>query len=427
LKVYPQTFERRGKSCYIGGISVKELSEKYSTPLYIMCAQTVRSRVEAFKESFKKYLSYESRIAFAGKSLCVTGFLKKLKDMDMWLDVVSGGELYTAIKAGFDTKKIYFHGNNKSFEELDFAIKSGVGYIVVDGFSEIEKIRELSTKYNHIPCMIRVSPGIEAHTHEFIKTGKIDSKFGFPVGIDALSAVKELSSIDSVDFKGIHAHIGSQIFDSKPYVELVNVMFDFAKKLNDEGTVVKNINFGGGFGVVYTEEDSPASIEEFVRDISSEINKNMNKYKMKDIAFTVEPGRSIAGPSGITVYRVGSVKKIGGFLPYVSVDGGMADNPRYALYRAKYHAELDAKTEAAQEVKVVGRFCESGDMLVEKISLPDVEIGDLLIIFTTGAYNYSMASNYNRFPRPAMVMVEDGRDIFLVRRETYEDIVSLDV
>jgi diaminopimelate decarboxylase len=425
--LYPQTFERRGKSCYIGGISVKELSEKYSTPLYIMCAQTVRSRVESFKESFRKYLPFESRIAFAGKSLCVIGFLKKLKDLDMWLDVVSGGELYTAIKAGFDTKKIYFHGNNKSFEELDFAIKSGVGHIVVDGFSEIDKIRELSAKYSHIPCMIRVSPGIEAHTHEFIKTGKIDSKFGFPIGLDALSAIKELISIDGVEFKGIHAHIGSQIFDPKPYIELVGVMFDFAKKLSDEGIVVKNINLGGGFGVVYTEEDSPASIEDFVREISSEINKNISKYDMKDMAFTVEPGRSIAGPSGITVYRVGSVKKIDGFLPYVSVDGGMADNPRYALYRAKYHAELDAKTEKSQEVKIVGRFCESGDMLVERISLPEVEIGDRLIVFTTGAYNYSMASNYNRFPRPAMVMVEDGQDILLVKRETYEDIVSLDV
>lgn len=427
MKLYPQTFERRGKSCYIGGISVKELSEKYSTPLYIMCAQTVRSRVESFKESFRKYLPFESRIAFAGKSLCVIGFLKKLKDLDMWLDVVSGGELYTAIKAGFDTKKIYFHGNNKSFEELDFAIKSGVGHIVVDGFSEIDKIRELSLKYSHIPCMIRVSPGIEAHTHEFIKTGKIDSKFGFPIGSDALSAVKELISIDGVEFKGIHAHIGSQIFDPKPYIELVGVMFDFAKELSNEGIVVKNINLGGGFGVVYTEEDSPASIEDFVREISSEINKNMSKYDMKDMAFTVEPGRSIAGPSGITVYRVGSVKKINGFLPYVSVDGGMADNPRYALYRAKYHAELDAKTEKSQEVKIVGRFCESGDMLVERISLPEVEIGDRLIVFTTGAYNYSMASNYNRFPRPAMVMVEDGQDILLVKRETYEDIVSLDV
>lgn len=426
MKAYPQTFERRGKSCYIGGISVKELSEKYSTPLYIMCAQTVRSRVETFKESFRKYLPFESRIAFAGKSLCVTGFLKKLKDMDMWLDVVSGGELYTAINAGFDTKKIYFHGNNKSFEELEFAIRSGVGHIVVDGFSEIEKIRKLSFKYSHIPCMIRVSPGIEAHTHEFIKTGKIDSKFGFPVGADALSAAKELSGINGVDFKGIHAHIGSQIFDPKPYNELVDVMFDFANKLRAEGIGVKNINLGGGFGVVYTEEDSPASIEDFVRNISSEINKNMSKYDMKDIAFTVEPGRSIAGPSGITLYRVGSVKKIDGFLPYVSVDGGMADNPRYALYRAKYHAELDAKTEISQEVKIVGRFCESGDMLVERIYLPEVEIDDLLIVFTTGAYNYSMASNYNRFPRPAMVMVEDGKDSLLVKRETYEDIVSLD-
>lgn len=426
MKAYPQTFERRGKSCYIGGISVKELSEKYSTPLYIMCAQTVKSRVETFKESFRKYLPFESRIAFAGKSLCVTGFLKKLKDMDMWLDVVSGGELYTAINAGFDTKKIYFHGNNKSFEELEFAIKSGVGHIVVDGFSEIEKIRKLSFKYSHIPCMIRVSPGIEAHTHEFIKTGKIDSKFGFPVGADALSAAKELSGINGVDFKGIHAHIGSQIFDPKPYNELVGVMFDFANKLRAEGIGVKNINLGGGFGVVYTEEDSPASIEDFVRNISSEINKNMSKYDMKDIAFTVEPGRSIAGPSGITLYRVGSVKKIDGFLPYVSVDGGMADNPRYALYRAKYHAELDAKTEISQEVKIVGRFCESGDMLVERIYLPEVEIDDLLMVFTTGAYNYSMASNYNRFPRPAMVMVEDGKDSLLVKRETYENIVSLD-
>ncbi|AWB09523.1 diaminopimelate decarboxylase [Thermodesulfobium acidiphilum] len=427
MKLYPQTFERRDGLCYIGGISIKDLVQKYYTPLYIVCAQTVKSRVESFKESFKKYLPFESRIAFAGKSLCVTGFLKKLKELDTWLDVVSGGELYTAIKAGFDMKRIYFHGNNKSFEELEFAIKSNVGYIVVDGFSEIEKIRELSKKYNYIPCMIRISPGIEAHTHEFIKTGKIDSKFGFPIGEDAIKAVKELSSIDSVKFKGIHAHIGSQIFDSKPYVELVNVMFDFANKLNNEGFTLENINFGGGFGIAYTEEDYPLSIEEFVKDISLEIVKNMKKYSMKDLAFTVEPGRSIAGPSGITVYRVGSIKKINGFVPYVAVDGGMADNPRYALYKAKYHAELDEKTEIFQEVKIVGRFCESGDMLIEKIMLPEVNVGDLLLVFATGAYNYSMASNYNRFGRPAMVMVEDGKDTLIVRRETYEDIVSHDM
>ena len=427
MKLYPQTFERRDKSCYIGGIRIKDLVQRYSTPLYIICAQTVKSRINLFKESFKKYLPFESRIAFAGKSLCVTGFLRKLNEMDMWLDVVSGGELYTAIKAGFDTKKIYFHGNNKSIEELEFAIRTGVGNIVVDGFSEIDKIKELSIKYGYIPCMIRISPGIEAHTHEFIKTGKIDSKFGFPVGENALSAVRELISINGVEFKGIHAHIGSQIFDPKPYKELVDIMFDFTKKLRDEGILVKNINLGGGFGIMYTEDDTPASIEEFVREISSEINKNMDKYNFKDIAFTVEPGRSIVGPSGITLYKVGSIKKIEDFLPYVAVDGGMADNPRYALYKAKYHAELDEKTDLFQEVRIVGRFCESGDMLIEKISLPEVKVGDILIVFATGAYNYSMASNYNRFGRPAMIMVEDGKDALLVRRETYEDIVALDM
>ncbi len=347
-------------------------------------------------------------------------------------DVVSGGELYTALSAGFPADRISFHGNNKTIDEIELAIKSRIHEFVVDNFEELYRINSIAAKLNTcVDISFRIKPGIDAHTHDFVKTGQIDSKFGVALeNNEAFEIISEAIKLENVRVRGIHCHIGSQIFDAEPFAHAAEVMMSFIAKIRDELSYeIEVLNLGGGFGIRYTEADDPRDISLCVKDMTDAVKASAKKLGLKLPFITVEPGRSIVAPAGITVYTVGSVKTIEGVRTYVAVDGGMTDNPRYALYGSEYdmifaERPLDEKTET---VTVAGRNCESGDLLGKNIKLPPAKEGDLLAVLATGAYNYSMASNYNRVPRPPVVMVSDGKDKLVVKRESYEDLLKNDL
>jgi diaminopimelate decarboxylase len=416
----------------IGGVDVLYLKEKYGTPIYIMDEDLIRENLKIYKTSLEKYYNGNGMSLYASKAFCNKHICEVVAEEGLGLDVVSGGELYTSLSASFPTENIYFHGNNKTTDELTMAIKNNVGKIVLDNIYELERINKIAKENNKIQkVMFRVKPGIDAHTHDFIMTGQIDSKFGFALETgEAIKIVEEIVKCENVKFEGVHCHIGSQIFDLDPFVEASRVMMNFIREIKDKfGLETNELNLGGGFGIKYTEKDDPIEYEKYIEAVSKEVKTQAENLGLKIPRIIMEPGRSIVAPAGITVYEIGAIKEIPNVRTYVSVDGGMADNPRHIMYGSEYSAVVANKAteDKTNTYTVAGKCCESGDILLRDVVLPKLEVGDTLCVLATGAYNYSMSSNYNRIPRPPVVMVKNGVDKLVVKRETYDDLVKNDL
>ena len=416
----------------IGGVDTTEIAKEYGTPVIVYDENSIRNNCRAFVGSIDKYYNGNGRVLYANKAFSCLEMCRICNDEKMGLDVVSGGEIYTALKAGFPAEKLYFHGNNKSYTELEYALSNGVGRIVVDNPEELGNISEIAKKLGVTANIyMRIKPGIDAHTHDFIKTGQIDCKFGFALETgEAMENVKLAISTENVNLKGLHCHIGSQIFDVDPFVLAAEVMMNFIIDIkNETGVVISELDLGGGFGIMYTENDKPVAFEKYMKPVSEKVKEIAAQNGIPVPFILIEPGRSIAGAEAVTLYTVGNVKKIPDIRTYVAIDGGMTDNPRYILYQAEYTALCANKADKPRdmEVTIAGKCCESGDLIQENTMIQAVEKGDILAVLTTGAYNYSMASNYNRVPRPEVLMVKDGKVRTVIRRETYEDIVKNDV
>ncbi|HJV30689.1 MAG TPA: diaminopimelate decarboxylase [Bacillales bacterium] len=415
----------------IGGVDAVELASKYGTPLYVYDVSLIRERARGFKETFEKQ-GMQAQVAYASKAFSSIAMIQLAEEEGLSLDVVSGGELYTAILAGFPVERIHFHGNNKSKEELMMALEHEIGCIVVDNFYELDLLKSLCQEKNKkIKILLRVTPGIEAHTHDYILTGQEDSKFGFDLqNGQAEKALKEALQSKYMDVLGLHCHIGSQIFETTGFLLATKKIFEKMDQWKKEFSYeAKVLNLGGGFGIRYTKEDEPIPPSQYVNEIIVEVKKWIEEFSMKMPEIWIEPGRSLVGDAGITLYRVGSQKEVPNVRKYLAVDGGMSDNIRPALYQAKYEAVLaNRPLEIASEtVSIAGKCCESGDMLIWDLPLPEQGQNDILAVFCTGAYGYSMANNYNRIPRPPVVFVENGVDKLVIKRETYEDLVRLDL
>ena len=416
----------------IGGVDTVELAKEYGTPLYVLDENTIRKSCRAYVESMEKYYGGNGRILFASKAMCVSELCRIVNSENLGLDVVSGGEMYTAYKADFPMDRVYFHGNNKTVDEIKMALELGVGRFVVDNECEMKTISRLAKEMNVTAnVLFRIKPGIDAHTHDFVRTGQIDSKFGVALETgEAIEIIKKAMSTENINYCGIHCHIASQVFEAKPFVEAAEVMMNFIKEIKDVcGLETKELNLGGGFGVAYTEADTPIEYDKYMEAVSEIIHRKAKELGVKLPYILMEPGRSIVASAGITLYTIGNVKEIPNIRTYVSVDGGMADNPRYIMYQAEYTFTIANKAaqEKTETVTVAGKCCESGDLLGEHVKLQKAESGDILAVLTTGAYNYSMASHYNRIPNPAVVMVRDGESRVVVRRETYDDIIKNDL
>ncbi|KRM43658.1 diaminopimelate decarboxylase [Lentilactobacillus parafarraginis] len=414
----------------IGGADALDLVKKYQTPLVVYDVKAIRDQIHHFQKVFQDN-GVDYAVSYASKAFACIAMFQLINQEDAHIDVVSGGELYTAIQAGFPMDHVSFHGNDKSVEELEMAVDHQIGVIILDNFHEIDLLKQiLDEKDAHINVMLRVTPGISAHTHEYDQTGQVDSKFGFDLQSGQARKALDLVLADPrMTMLGIHAHIGSQIFEVKGFemaaTKLVDTLGDWHKEI---GYTAKVVNVGGGFGIRYTEDDDPIAPEMFVDAIVKAIKKRVGELDMPMPAVWIEPGRSIAGPAGYNLYTVGSRKDVPGIRSYVTVDGGMGDNIRPALYQAKYDAVLanDPKAPVKETVRVAGKYCESGDILIQKQPLPATKPGDVLAMLATGAYGYAMASNYNRNPRPAVVFVENGKDQLAIKRESYEDLIHLD-
>lgn len=414
----------------IGGIDSVELAKQYGTPLYVLDDAIVRNVCKGFTDTVKTEYP-NSLICYASKAFSCKAIYKIVNQMGLGCDVVSFGELKTALAGGMSADKIYFHGNNKSIIELECAVSRGIAGVVVDNVTEIDKLDEIAKKADkRQQVLVRVNPGIDAHTHHYVQTTRVDSKFGFSINDGtALEIIKLILTKNNLEFAGIHCHIGSQIFELKPFELAVEKMTDFIVKIKQEtGIIVKILNLGGGYGVTYTSEDAPLKPVEYVQAIISKLKSCIQLKKIDAPKLILEPGRSIVGEAGTTLYTVGSVKDIIGIKKYVNVDGGMFENPRYTLYQSKYDAILasNASAEPTQTVTIAGKCCESGDILAADCRLPDVEFGDILAILTTGAYHYSMASNYNRNLVPPVVLVKNGKSGYIVKPQTYEDLLARD-
>jgi diaminopimelate decarboxylase len=415
----------------IGGVDTVQLAEKYGTPLYVYDVALIRERARSFRKTFEK-AGITAQVAYASKAFSTVAMVQLAEEESLSLDVVSGGELYTALAAGFPVGKVHFHGNNKSYEELEMAIEHNIGCIVVDNFHELEMLRDIcQAKKKKINVLLRVTPGIEAHTHDYILTGQEDSKFGFDLqNGQAEEAMKIALEDQNIDVLGLHCHIGSQIFETTGFILAAQKIFEklhqWKKDFSFESKV---LNLGGGFGIRYTKEDDPIPASQYVEEIITEVKKQAASYSMNMPEIWIEPGRSLVGDAGTTLYRIGSRKEVPNVRKYVAVDGGMSDNIRPALYQAKYEAVLANRVmdKPEETVSIAGKCCESGDMLIWDLPLPKSGNQDLLAVFCTGAYGYSMANNYNRLPRPAVVFIEDAKDTLVVRRETFEDMVKLDL
>lgn len=413
----------------IGGYDSVELAKDFGTPLYVMDETMIRDICGRYREAFIEKRGGE--VLYASKAFMTMAMCRIVEQEGLGLDVVSGGELYTAIKSKFPPQRICFHGNNKQLEELRMALEYGVGRVIVDNFLEMTMLEEVAKQMGVVqPVMLRVTPGVEAHTHEYIKTGQIDSKFGFTVpNGQALEAAERGRRLSHLELKGIHCHIGSQIFEMESFGHAAGIMMDLAKDISDAtGWMVEELNLGGGFGIYYAEGDQPAQIEEYAEVVTDAVVKKAGEHNLPVPRIMVEPGRSIVGDAGTTLYTIGSIKEIPGIRKYVAVDGGMSDNPRQALYQARYEACLANRPDGPNQEKVAitGKCCESGDMLIWDLPLPRVETGDILAVACTGAYNYSMSMNYNRLCRPAVVLVCNGSAEVIVERETYKDLLRND-
>ena len=416
----------------IGGVDTTKLAAEYGTPLYVMDEDLIRNNLRRFHESFKKYYDGKGEVHFASKAFCCLEMCRLVASEGDGLDAVSIGELYTAVKAGFPMEKVGFHGNNKTDEELRFAIEHGVGHIIVDNLSELSRLEKIAKEMGvKARIMFRLKPGIDAHTHKAVMTGQIDSKFGFAIETgEAFDTVKEALSCDNIELSGLHCHIGSQIFDIDPFEEAARVMLRFiADVKNKLGFEIKELNLGGGFGIKYLEEHDPVPFEVYMERVSEVVNEECEKLGIIKPFIFIEPGRSIVASAGITLYEAGSRKEIPNTRTYIIVDGSMADNPRYILYESEYEAVVANKASQPRDerVTIAGRCCESGDLIGENMPLQHAEAGDIIAVLATGAYNYSMSSNYNRLQKPAVVFVKDGKSRVVVKRESLDDIISNDV
>ena len=418
---------------HFAGQSTVRLAEKYGTPLYLMDEERIRERVRVYRDTLQECLGDKGHALYASKACAFKRMYAIMAEEGISVDVVSGGEITSAHQAGFPMERVYFHSNNKTDADIHFALDCGVGCFVVDHPEELTAISEIASARGVCqPVMLRITPGIDCHTYEAVNTGKADSKFGSAIVTgDAMRITEMALTLPGVKLLGFHCHIGSQLFDSEVYFATVDVMVDFLKEVKDTlGYVAQKLDLGGGYGVRYTANDPVIDIAANIRLVAEHLKKKVDEAAMEMPHIYMEPGRSIVADAGLTLYTVGAVKKIEGYKNYVSVDGGMTDNPRYALYQSEYTVLAAAKMEADRDMvaDVVGRCCESGDIIQPEVNLPaDMTRGDLVAVLTTGAYNYSMASNYNRIPRPPVVMLKDGDSYVAVRRETYEDIISLDV
>ncbi len=416
----------------IGGNDTVELAKRFGTPLYVIDEDLFRKNCRVYKDALDKYYDGRGLVLYANKALCTLHTFRVTDEEGLGADVVSGGELYTAVKAGFPMEKVYFHGNNKTAEELEMAVSNGVGHIIVDNIYELETLNEIAQKHGIVQkIMFRIKPGIDAHTHSFIRTGQIDSKFGVALeNGEAFEIYEKAVGMPNVKATGVHCHIGSQIFEIEPFRKAAEVMMDFIGDLKDRlGIEIEELNLGGGFGIRYTESDDPVPYDEYIRCVRETVREKAHERGVKQPFIIMEPGRSIAAPAGITLYTVGGVKDIKNVRKYVSVDGGMGDNPRYILYESEYTAVVanNAGAERTEKVTIAGKCCESGDLLLKDTMMPEIKVGDTLAVLATGAYNYSMASNYNRIPRPAVVAVSGGEAKVIVKRESYDDLLINDV
>lgn len=416
----------------IAGIDAVSLAEKYGTPLYVMDEDLIREHCRIFKNSIEKYYNGEGMACYASKAFSCKAMCKIVKEEGLGLDVVSAGELYTAESVEFPMERVCFHGNNKTDPELEYAVDKKVGRIIVDNIYELERLDKIASDAGvKANIMFRVKPGIDAHTHDFVKTGQIDSKFGVALETgEAFEIVKKALSLKNVNLVGLHCHIGSQIFDIDPFVSAAEVMIDLIEKIKLELSYeVKELNLGGGFGIKYTDEDTPVEYDKYMEKVSARVKELCAEKNITLPFILIEPGRSLVAPAGTTLYTLGCVKEIPNIRTYISVDGGMCDNPRYALYKSKYDVAVanraaEPKTEV---VTIAGKCCESGDLIGEGMNIQKAEPGDIIAVFATGAYNYSMSSNYNRIPKPAVVMLKDGDSRIVVKRETLDDVIRNDL
>ena len=415
----------------ISGVGVSELKAQYGTPLYVYDENMLVNQCRTFINNFKSS-RFNTEVLYASKAFSCLEVLRIASREGLGVDVVSLGEIHTAYKSGYDMRRAYFHGNNKTREELQYALEVGVGTIVVDNDYEYEMINEIVRECgNTVDVLLRINTGIDAHTHEYIKTAKDDSKFGYSVYDETIyDLIADINNQSNLNFVGFHSHIGSQIFEKTSFFEAVKVVMEFTRRVQERlGLTISVLNLGGGFGVYYTEEDKPFELAEFLREYIKVVERESDNFGLDLTKVVIEPGRSLTCNAGSTLYSVGGVKKTFAGREYVFVDGGMADNPRYALYKAKYEAMLANKMneEADTIYTVAGKCCESGDMLVMDAKLPKAEQGDLLLVSSTGAYNYSMSSNYNRLPKLPVVFVKDGISRLVVKGETLEDLIRQDV
>ena len=408
------------------GYDTVELAKKYGTPLYVISRDVIKNKCKEIKNDFL-YKYDNTKAVYAGKAFLTMVMCKIIEEEGLGLDVVSGGELYTGIRAGFPMKDVIFHGNNKSADEIKMAIENDVGRIVIDHMDEVSMIEDTASSFNKkVKVLIRVTPGVNSNTHKYISTGQRDSKFGIPV--DNINEVvsKTLNS-EHIELMGFHFHIGSGLYENDSYISAVKALLKIMKKIKDDlGFITKELNTGGGFGIYYTKKDCAKPISYYTDGIMEALYKYCNELDLDIPAIIIEPGRWIIGEAGITLYTIGAIKEVPGIRTYVSIDGGLPDNPRPALYEAKYEAVIANKSKEKPEmiVTIAGKCCETGDILIHDLSVPKVRKGDVLAVLSTGAYNYSMASNYNKLPRPAVVLLDKNRDKVIVNRETYDDILK---
>lgn len=413
------------------GYDTVELAEKYGTPLYLMDENKIREHVRAYKTAMAKYFPAGSMPEFASKAFSCKQIYRIMEDEGIDIDVVSPGEIYTAASAGFPMENSFFHGNNKTDADIRFAIENKVGCFVVDGEDELSALNriagEMGVKQN---ILLRITPGIDPHTHKKISTGSVDSKFGTAIETgQAMEIVKKALSLENIKLCGFHCHVGSQIFESQPFTDASEIMLEFIAEVRDGlGYTAETLNLGGGLGVRYTEDDPEIDYGEKIKEVAEILNTQCEKLGLPVPKILMEPGRSLVADAGMTLYTVGSVKEITGYKNYISIDGGMTDNPRYTLYESPYTVILASRANDEKDyaATVAGRCCESGDLIQENVKMPKPARGEILAVLTTGAYNYSMASNYNRVGRPPVVMLNSERDYLAVRRETFKDICALD-
>ncbi len=419
----------------IGGADCVELANRFSTPLYVYDEAHIRNMMRVFKNTIKEEYNGNGQVLYASKAFSCEAVYAIARSEKIGVDVVSGGELYTALKAGFPAEEIYFHGNNKLERELEFALDGKVGTIVVDSYREADILNEMClTRGIKQNVLVRINPGVEAHTHAYVQTARTDSKFGFSVADGAAKNVCEyVLAKSNLCLKGYHCHIGSQIFEKQSFVIAAEKVLDFSATIKKElGFEASIINLGGGFGVWYTDDDPKLKLNDYndyLKAVISAVKRKVKEHSLKEPYLLIEPGRSIIAESGITLYTVGAIKNIPGIKKYVAIDGGMFESPRYALYQSKYTVLLAnrANEPCTEKVSIAGKCCESGDLIAVDVPLPEAKSGDILAVLTTGAYHYSMASNYNRNFIPAAILVNEGKADYILKPQTYEDLVRNDL